>query len=277
MYYRIFLIIITIGITFSVIPSITAAEEPIVISTSKDLYYAEDTIVVFGKITGMFGELPVTIQLYHDDSLIAVDQIKIALDGTFATDFKASGQYWKEDGTYIVRAFYTPTKIVEKTIQFLKEPVDSTSALFPVDIPNAGSFDVGYSIIGGELEDITLNQDHYSLLVEITSNTNGYVILKLPRENIDAKINDNEDEIFIVLVSNSGVNADDFTEVEFKEVEVGPDFRTLRIELQEGDKWIEIIGTYVIPEFGTIVTMILLIAVTTTIIMSKSKFSIKYN
>jgi len=51
----------------------------------------------------------------------------------------------------------------------------------------------------------------------------------------------------------------------------------VRIQFEEDDRWIKIVGTYVIPEFGTIVTMILLIAVTTTIVMYKSKFSIKYN
>ena len=32
-----------------------------------------------------------------------------------------------------------------------------------------------------------------------------------------------------------------------------PDYRTIRIPLEEGDKWVEVIGTYVIPEFGSIV------------------------
>ena len=85
------------------------------------------------------------------------------------------------------------------------------------------------------------------------------------------------DEIFIVLISKTGLDGDDFTEVEFKEIETGPEFRTISIQFEEDDRWIEVIGTYVIPEFGTIVTMILLVAVTTTIIMSKSKFSVKYN
>ena len=79
------------------------------------------------------------------------------------------------------------------------------------------------------------------------------------------------------MISKTGVDSEDFTEVEFEEIETGPDFRTLRIQFEEDDRWIEVIGTHVIPEFGTIVTMILLIAVTTTIIISKSKFSIKYN
>ena len=277
MRYTIIFIVIAVGITFGLTPSIMAVEDPISVSTSRDIYYENDIIIVFGKVTAMVSELPVTIQLYHEDSLIAVDQVEIALDGTFATDFMSKGNFWSNDGIYIVRAFYTPEKIAEKTFQFFKKPSDRTSSLFPVDIPNSGSFDLGYSIIGGEINDIILNQEHYSLLIELKADSNGNIVLKLPRENIESKTNDGMDEIFIVLISKTGLDGDDFTEVEFKEIETGPDFRTMSIQFEEDDRWIEIIGTYVIPEFGTIVTMILLIAVTTTIVMYKSKFSIKYN
>ena len=277
MRYTIIFIVIAVGITFGLTPSIMAVEDPISISTSRDIYYENDIIIVFGKVATTLSELPVTIQLYHEDSLIAVDQIEIALDGTFATDFTAKGHFWKEDGIYIVRAFYTPEKIAEKTFQFFKKPSSGTSSFFPVDIPNSGSFDLGYSIIGGEIRDIILNQGHYSLLVEINADSNGDIVLKLPRENIESKTSDGMDEIFIVLISKTGLDSEDFSEVQFEEIETGTDFRTVRIQFEEDDKWIEIIGTFVIPEFGTIVTMILLIAVTTTIILSKSKFSIKYN
>ena len=277
MYYRIIFIVIAVGITFGLTPTIAAVEDPISVSTSRDIYYEDDIIIVFGKVTSILNELPVTIQLYHEDSLIAVDQVEIALDGTFATDFRAKGNFWKEDGTYIVRAFYTPEKIAEKTFQFFKKLSGGTSSLFPVDIPNSGSFDLGYSIIGGEVRDIILNQDNYSLLIEFNAESNGNVVLKLPRENIESKTNDGVDEIFIILISKTGLDSEDFVEVQFEEIETGPDFRTVRIQFEEDDRWIKVIGTYVIPEFGTIVTMILLIAVTTTIVMYKSKFSIKYN
>ena len=277
MYYRIIFIVIAVGITFGLTPTIAAVEDPISVSTSRDIYYENDIIIVFGKVTSILNELPVTIQLYHEDSLIAVDQVEIALDGTFATDFRAKGNFWKEDGTYIVRAFYTPEKIAEKTFQFFKKLSGGTSSLFPVDIPNSGSFEVGYSIIGGEVRDIILNQDNYSLLTEINADSNGNIVLKLPRENIESKTNDGMDEIFIILISKTGLDSEDFVEVQFEEIETGPDFRTVRIQFEEDDRWIKIVGTYVIPEFGTIVTMILLIAVTTTIVMYKSKFSIKYN
>ena len=277
MYYRIIFIVIAVGITFGLTPTIAAVEDPISVSTSRDIYYENDIIIVFGKVTSILNELPVTIQLYHEDSLIAVDQVKIALDGTFATDFRAKGNFWKEDGTYIVRAFYTPEKIAEKTFQFFKKLSGGTSSLFPVDIPNSGSFELGYSIIGGEVRDIILNQDNYSILTEINADSNGNLVLKLPRENIESKTNDGMDEIFIILISKTGLDSEDFVEVQFEEIETGPDFRTVRIQFEEDDRWIKIVGTYVIPEFGTMVTMILLIAVTTTIVMYKSKFSIKYN
>ena len=276
-YYRIIFIVIAVGITFGLTPTIAAVEDPISVSTSRDIYYEDDIIIVFGKVTSILNELPVTIQLYHEDSLIAVDQVEIALDGTFATDFRAKGNFWKEDGTYIVRAFYTPEKIAEKTFQFFKKLSGGTSSLFPVDIPNSGSFELGYSIIGGEVRDIILNQDNYSILTEIDADSNGNLVLKLPRENIESKTNDGMDEIFIILISKTGLDSEDFVEVQFEEIETGPDFRTVRVQFEEDDRWIKVIGTYVIPEFGTIVTMILLIAITTTIVMYKSKFSIKYN
>ena len=50
-----------------------------------------------------------------------------------------------------------------------------------------------------------------------------------------------------------------------------------RIPLEEGDKWVEVIGTYVIPEFGSIVIIILVVAVSSAIIISKSRFSVRYN
>ena len=204
-YYRIIFIVIAVGITFGLTPSIAAVEDPISVSTSRDIYYEDDIIIVFGKVTSILNELPVTIQLYHEDSLIAVDQVEIALDGTFATDFRAKGNFWKEDGTYIVRAFYTPEKIAEKTFQFFKKLSGGTSSLFPVDIPNSGSFDLGYSIIGGEVRDIILNQDNYSLLIEFNAESNGNIVLKLPRDNIESKTNDSMDEIFIILISKTGL------------------------------------------------------------------------
>ena len=121
-----------------------------------------------------------------------------------------------------------------------------------------------------------MDQERYSLLVETTMDTNGNIILKLPRDSFDAQ-NDGADTTFIILISKQNNVAEDFMQVEYEEIAVGPDYRTIRIPLEEGDKWVEVIGTYVIPEFGSIVMMILLVGTISAIIISKSRLSVRYN
>ena len=120
--------------------------------------------------------------------------------------------------------------------------------------------------------------EHYSLLIETKMDSNGNLILKLPRESFDAQ-SDGTDETFIVLISKraSVSEIEYFEQVEYDEVATSNDYRTIRIPLEEGDNWIEVIGTYVIPEFGSIVFIILVVAVSSAIIISKSKFSVRYN
>ena len=54
-----------------------------------------------------------------------------------------------------------------------------------------------------------------------------------------------------------------------------PDVRTITINFEEGDSQIQIIGTYVIPEFGTIVMIILMVGILTSILLTKNRFQIK--
>jgi len=273
---RIFYILLTLMLAICMGFQAAEAVDEITLSSSGSVYYNGDHVTIFGNVNTYFENLPITIQIYQGSNLISVAQVPVATDGTFVASFYATGAKWKDEGTYTVRAQYTPTQMGEITFEFFSQAIDRSSAVFPVSIPNSGTFDVGYTMRGGEIKDIVMNQERYSLVIEATTTSNGNIILKLPRDSFDAQ-NDDTDTAFIILISKQN-NADaDFIQVEYEEIAVSSDYRTIRIPLEEGDKWIEVIGTYVIPEFGTIVTMILLIAVTTTIIMSKSKFSVKYN
>ena len=272
---RIFCIVFTFTLAIMVFHAAEAAET-ISVSTSNDIYYDGDHIVVFGSVSTIFENMPITIQIYHESNLIGIAQPAVAEDGTFVASFYATGTKWKDEGTYIVRAQYTPTQIAETTFEFYSQVIDSSAAIFPVNIPNSGTFDTGYTIRGGEVMSIEMNLDRYSLLVRTVMDSNGNLILKLPRESFDAQ-SDGTDETFIVLISKENTSSENFVQVEYEEIATGSDYRTIRIPLEEGDKWVEIIGTYVIPEFGSIVIIILVIAVSSAIIMSKSRFSIRYN
>ena len=272
---KIFCVIFTLMLGILVFHT-AEAEESLSVLTSNAIYYDGDYVVIFGSVKTVFEGMPITIQIYHDTNLITIAQPNVAKDGTFVASFYATGTKWNVDGTYTVRAQYTSTQIGEITFQFFNQVIDESSEIFPVNIPNSGSFDVGYTVRGGEVKDIVMNQEHYSLLIETAMDTNGNMILKLPRDSFDAQ-NDDVDTTFIILISKQNNIATDFMQVEYEEIAVSSDYRTIRIPLEEGDKWVEVIGTYVIPEFGSIAIIILVVAVSSAIIMSKSKFSVRYN
>ena len=287
---RFFCIIFTLIFAVSMTIHTAEAAEPLTLSTSTDIYYSGDYVVVFGHVETIFGDTPVIIRVHYNTNLIDVAQIEVAEDGTYAKSFYASGSQWENEGTYQISAKYS-TEFAEKTFEFFSEVVDKSSATFPVNIPNSGTFDVGYTIRGGEVESIIMHQgddyeERYSILIATTMDSNGNLILKLPRESFDAQ-HDDEDVTFIVMISkDDGVDGVDLhhtatrlnnEQVEYEEIATSADYRTIRIPLEEGDQWIEVIGTYIIPEFGSIVMMILLAATASAIIISKSKFSIKYN
>ena len=273
---RVFCIMLTLTFAIGMVFNAAEAVDQISLSTSSDIYHGGDHVVVFGSVNTIFENMPITIQIYYESNLVDVAQVSVAQDGTFVKSFNAVGQQWKEEGTYTIKAQYTSTQIAETTFEFFSQVIDKSSAVIPVQIPNSGTFDVGYTIRGGEVIGIDMNQDRYSLLVETTMNSNGNLILKLPRESFDAQ-SDGNDITFIVLISKENNMSSDFTQTEYEEIAVSSDYRTIRIPLEENDNWVEVIGTYVIPEFGSVVIIILVIAVSSAIIISKSRFSVRYN
>jgi len=273
---RVFCIMLTLTLAVGMVFNAAEAVDQISISTSSDIYYGGDYVVVFGSVNTIFENMPITIQIYHDSNLVDVAQVSVAQDGTFVKSFNAVGQQWSEEGTYVVRIQYTSTQIGETTFEFFSQMIDKSSAVFPVNIPNSGTFDVGYTIRGGEVSSIWMDQSSYSVGVLLQDvNSNGNLILKLPTESFDAKT-DGENIDFIVLISKENDPAGQ-VQVEYEEIATGDNYRTIRIQLEEGDGEVVVVGTYVIPEFGSIVIIILVVAVSSAIIISKSRFSVRYN
>ena len=272
MYYKAFfliLIIVTIGLT----PSFAFAEESDSISTNLEAYTSGEVVIVFGKIVNITQGLPLTIQIFHNDNLIDVAQISVAQDGTFAQTFNALGPLWSGDGTYTVRGFYTVDRITETYFQFKNTLVSKTS-VFSVNIPNSGVFDLSYSITGGKVNEITLDKDSYSILIDTAMEAYGSLKLQLPRESFDSKKDNGVDDVFIILIKDKDGSV---FEAQYQEMETTSDFRMIEIILEPGDQTIEIVGTYVIPEFGTVVLMILLASLASVIIISKNRFASIYN
>jgi len=209
---RIFCVILTLTLAIGMVFNAAEAADQISLSTSNDIYYSGDYVVAFGSVNTIFENMPITIQIYHGSNLVDVAQVAVAQDGTFVKSFNAVGQQWAGEGTYTVRVQYTPTQIGETTFEFFSQMIEKSSAVFPVQIPNSGTFDVGYTIRGGEVNSITMNNDRYSLLIEITMNSSGNIILKLPRESFDAQKSDGVDGSFIILIDKENSEPKNFTQ-----------------------------------------------------------------
>ena len=256
-YGVIFLLAIATGQVF-------AQESLIEVQTDDSNYDEGDTIVISGKISTIIGDTPVTIQLFTEDNLVDIAQIVVAQDGSYSHTIIAEGPLWIKQGNYTVRASYGEGNIAESEFGYTPNTeAMTTNTNFEVDAGSYGTFDVEYTIKGGNLENISVDSDNFSLIVEIDSIEEGVIALDLPREFIDAKKQDGkEDETFIILI--------DGIEATYLESNTDAKFRNIAINFEEGDETIEIIGTYAIPEFG-IVMIIIISSIAVTISISRSK------
>ena len=120
---------------------------------------------------------------------------------------------------------------------------------------------------------MNVNQENLSLEISIATETDGNLNINLPRENIDSRTNDGKDTEFIILMYEE--NSIIPIQTNYRIIEDSSEYRSIDIPVKNGDSKIEIIGTYVIPEFGAIATMVLAVAIVSIIAVSaKSRLSI---
>jgi len=143
--------------------------------------------------------------------------------------------------------------------------IQEQQAFADIFIIDSDSGLIEYVITSGTLLDITPDVDANSLIISIDATDDDFLTLTIPNSVLDATINGESEDFFVLI---------DGEEVDFDEITTSTD-RTLTIAFPAGAEEIEIIGTYVIPEFGTIAAMILAVAIISIIAISaKSKLSI---
>jgi len=249
------------------------AQEPLLsVNVSNNSFEEGETIVISGKVSTIILETPVTIQIFNDGNLIEIAQLVVAQDGSFTHTILAQGPQWQNEGDYTVRASYGEGNITETNFKFFKQiAIADTSDFFEVDVPNSSAtFDVEYIIRGGTVKDMIVDLDQFALIVIIESAGDGSLTLDLPRISIDATKSDGSDDLFIILI--------DGMEVIYDEAITNEDTRTITIQFEVGDSDVEIIGTYIVPEFGTIASLILAVSIISVIIFSaKKKMQIGFN
>jgi len=221
-------------------------------------------IKVTGQVANVSG-FPITVTVVSPlNSLVTVDQLTVANDGSFETTINTAGAMWKYDGTYTIKVNYgSPEKSnsakVELTGGVAYTPNYSTPTVQPKqcganELSGSGQC-IPYSISGGMVTGVTLNADDNTIVININAKDDGTLTIN-PSKTV-------ADGIFMILVDGE----------EWDDVEIVNNKVT--VMFPAGAEQIEVIGTYVVPEFGTIAAMILAVAIISIIAISaKSRLSI---
>jgi len=287
------ILITTIGIT----P--VFGENDSIIATTDKLSYSEDEIIsISGEIVflGLGNQLTIMITS-PNGNIAAIDQVTVDSDKKFNSEIKPNGAYWKIPGIYTI--LITQDENNQTTLSFEFSGVVNLSAnesedvtiedatiediiIENITIEDATIIDsvvtattvtvqdsndlISYEIMNAKLVNVIPDLDAVSLLLYIETTDEGSITLTIPRSVLDASINGGDDEFFVLV---------DGEEVDFEEIRTSVD-RTLTIDFLAGTEQIEIIGTFVVPEFGTIAAMILAVAIISIVAISaKSRLSLQ--
>ena len=260
------ILIASIGIA----PVFGQIQTPIVVTTDKSTYSDGESIMVTGEVKALLGgEALSLIVKAPNGNIVSIAQLTVGSDKKFSTELTAGGSLMRAEDTYTIIVQYgTQSRTAETTFSFEggAESKPATSSVSDNTVSIEGSDElIGYKITGGKLVNLMPDVDANSLIVTIEAINDGSLTLTIPRSVMDAKFNGEDDEFFVLV---------DGEEVDFEETKTASD-RTLTIQFPVGAEEIEIIGTFVVPEFGTIAVMILAVAIISIIAVSaKSRLSI---
>jgi predicted secreted protein with PEFG-CTERM motif len=278
-----FVLSIILITSISVSPVFGQIQSSITVITDKSSYTEGELITITGGISEIIDKEQITIVVKSPKgNLVAIAQIQVGVDKKFSTEITSGGALMKTDGIYTITVQYGAlNRSAETSFEFegiLKsieeggviednsqiEEITSKVTDTTISVLNSDDL-VKYEITNGKILNIIPDSDAKSLIISIESLDDGTITLTVPRSVLDSTINGEDDDFFVLV---------DGEEIDFDEIVSSID-RTLTIEFSAGAEQVEIIGTFVIPEFGTIAAMILAVAIISIVAISaKSRLSI---
>ena len=249
------------------------SNQKIVLIADNTAYQEGDVITITGSVEKVLPGMPISLQIFFEKNLIQVSQVRVSQDGEFTDTFTAAGPQWLNEGNVIIRANYGGNTSTELIISFFKDTSGEYLSTYEVKIPGAGTFDVPYTMKGGVVTNMELNQKNLSLEIDVLTESDGILDINLSRESIDSLSNAGQDIEFIVSIY--GKDSDIPIQTDYIKIKADDSHRAISIPIKDGDEKIWIIGTHVVPEFGTIAMIVLAVAIVSIIAVSaKSRLSI---
>ena len=262
-------LIITLTIfTAGIASEVSAAGFTITMETDKTVYDHASVITVTGHVDPIDtngSDVTIIVERTDPSGIAGIAQVSVNSNGDFSTTVNTATNSMKYDTVYLIKAQYVDA---ETTVSIELTDADETYSLeTSTEVKTETSLQELKS--GGPLEyDLTCssmsptfwpNADDNTLEISIEGTNDGVLTITLHEEIIKPF----DDGTFFVFVN--GEETQDFVQ----------DGNTLIIPCKAGDEKIEIVGSWAIPEFGTIAAMILVVAIVAIIAVSaKTKLSL---
>ena len=235
------------------------------LNTDKEAYYDGDVITITGKVTKVISGEEIILQIFFGKNLIGIDQVSVTQDGEFTKTIRTGGPLWQNEGSVVIKITYGKES-TEAVFQFFKQTGTDFASIYEVDIPDGGTFDIEYTMKGGVVDSMTVNPHSLSLDIGVLTNSDGALDISIPRNALDSIDENGFDTEFIILIySSNEVNP---VQTDYNKIEFDDESRSIYIPIKNGDSKIQIVGTSVIPEFGVLIQLVLIVAIITTIIIS---------
>ena len=256
----------TAGITYEA----SAVGFTITMETDKAVYDHASVITVTGHVEPIDpnnSDVTIVIERADPIGITGFDQVSVNSDGTFSTTINTASHGMKYDTTYLIKAQYADA---ETTVSVELTAADETYSLeTATTVTPETETSLSELVGGGPIEyDLTCsatsptfwpNADDSTLEIHMEATNDGTLTITLHEEVIKPF----GDGTFFVFVN--GEEVQDFEQ----------DGNTLIIPCKAGDEKIEIVGSWAVPEFGTIAAMILVVAIVAIIAVSaKTKLSL---
>ena len=238
---------------------------PLSIEVHGDTFDHNSTIEIHGQVGNMRVGTPVTLIVTGATGVVTIEQITPAADGSFSFEINTASPLMKYDGEYKIKATYGDAGINDVAVVTLEGGLvrEASTSHHEEEHHHSEGADLtdalNYNISGGMVESITSTNDDSLLITIHMAEDDGVLTINLS-EDIITPFNDGS---FFVLVN--GEESDDAHQMGNK----------LMIPFDATTTDIEIVGTHVVPEFGTIAMIVLAVAIVSIIAVSaKSRLSI---
>lgn len=228
---------------FAQTPSLT-------VGTDASSYTTGDTITISGNAGQSTGQ-PLLVQVFNPNGAgYRFDHVEVADDGSYSYEMVVGGDLAPE-GTYKVVVTYNDQS-AETEFEFSPAAAESEVTID----------DQTYKIRHrrGEVPTwvgpVTANTDNNSLIIQVNNNQTETLELELDKSLIDT-----EAECFTVMIDGADVQAECS--------DIDDDTMLLTVEVPPSSSEVEIIGSFLIPEFGTVAAVVLAIVIAMTVVATR--------